>query len=246
MNTMSIVVDINKDCRRFILVYIKRLLVTEVIYLNMTFWTLILRLALIEQQHIQQKKTHFKNKKLLRKWIWIMIEEFSTSTPHKLQKFFAWLHAQLPLTYKHQNHHQSNIHLNYNKLEKWKKNNKYFAKAHTITIKSFLFPDLLYTKTVTLAIDATLLDIRSSDTCCEWVNTDPQKRENRCEKDSPHNDDGRCAILTAHKTLEEWVEMDNHPERKEKLTKKRTPRLVTTVDRIRNTSHDTNLWSAKI
>jgi hypothetical protein len=98
-------------------------------------------------------------------------------------------------------------------------------------------------KTATLAIDATLLDIGSSDTCCKWVDTDPQKREDRGKEDSPHNDDGWCPVLTAHKTLKEWVKMDNHPECKEELTKKWAPRLVTAVDSIRYTSHHTNLLS---
>uniref|UniRef100_J3M4B9 Uncharacterized protein n=1 Tax=Oryza brachyantha TaxID=4533 RepID=J3M4B9_ORYBR len=39
------------------------------------------------------------------------------------------------------------------------------------------------------------------------VDLDPQKREDRREEDGPDDDDGRTAVLPAHETLEEGVEM---------------------------------------
>lgn len=57
----------------------------------------------------------------------------------------------------------------------------------------------------------------------ERIDLDPQKGEDRREEDRPDDDDGRSAVLPAHETLEEGVEMEDHPDGEEELSKERTP-----------------------
>jgi hypothetical protein len=81
-----------------------------------------------------------------------------------------------------------------------------------------------------LTVDATLLNIRTCNSSGERINSHPQQRKDGCKKNRPHDNNGGCPVLATHQTFEERVEMDDHPEGKEKLAKEWTPRLVTTVD----------------
>uniref|UniRef100_J3LTZ2 DUF834 domain-containing protein n=1 Tax=Oryza brachyantha TaxID=4533 RepID=J3LTZ2_ORYBR len=74
-----------------------------------------------------------------------------------------------------------------------------------------------------LAVDATLLGIRTCDPGSERIDTNPQQGENGREEDGPNNNDGRRTVLPTHETLEEGVQVDNDPEGKEELPKERTP-----------------------
>jgi len=74
-----------------------------------------------------------------------------------------------------------------------------------------------------LAVDATFRDIRTSDPGGEWIDTNPHQGKDRRKEDSPDNDNGRRAVLLPHEALEEGVQVDNHPERKEELPEKRSP-----------------------
>ena len=85
----------------------------------------------------------------------------------------------------------------------------------------FQYMNLLVLKI--LAVDSTQLDIRTSHSCCKWINSDPQQREYGCKQNRPNHHNGRCPVLPSHETFEEWIEMDNHPKCKEKLTKEWTP-----------------------
>ena len=97
-----------------------------------------------------------------------------------------------------------------------------------------------YKPSTFLAVDATCLSIWASDTGGERVYANPQQGEDWCQQDCPDNHDGRGAVLPTHETLEEWVQVHNHPEGEEELAKEWAPWLVTAVDRIGDTSNNTN------
>ena len=75
---------------------------------------------------------------------------------------------------------------------------------------------------------------------CEGVDSDPEKRENRGEQDRPHDNNGGKPVLSSHHTLEERVEMHDHPQGKEKPTKERSPWFITIVNGIRHANYDPN------
>ena len=79
-----------------------------------------------------------------------------------------------------------------------------YSLAPQVVARSLLYFLSLQTPTF-LAVDATGLDIWASETGSEWINTNPQQGEDRSEEDSQDDDNRRCAVLPAHKTLEEWV-----------------------------------------
>lgn len=74
-------------------------------------------------------------------------------------------------------------------------------------------------KEKTLAIDATLLDIRPLCFEHEWVNTDPKQGEDRSQKHWPNNNYGGCPVLPSHETFQEWIEMHDDPKGKEEFSK---------------------------
>lgn len=61
------------------------------------------------------------------------------------------------------------------------------------------------------------------------VNLDPNKREDRGQKHGPKNNNGGSSVLATHETLEEWVEMKNHPKGEENFAKQWTPSFVSFV-----------------
>ena len=74
-----------------------------------------------------------------------------------------------------------------------------------------------------LAVDATYFGIWAFYSCGERIDTNPQQREDGCEEDGPDDNDGRRAVLPAHKPFEERVQVDNHPESEEELPEERAP-----------------------
>ncbi|KAK3017910.1 LOW QUALITY PROTEIN: hypothetical protein RJ639_002786 [Escallonia herrerae] len=48
---------------------------------------------------------------------------------------------------------------------------------------------------------------------------DPNEREDRGQQHRPEHNDGRSPVLAAHETLEEWVQMKDHPKCKEHSAK---------------------------
>ncbi len=74
----------------------------------------------------------------------------------------------------------------------------------------------------------------------EGINVHPQQGEDGSQQYWPHNNYCWSAVLSSHQTLEERIEMDNHPECKEQLSKERTPWLISAVDGIRDSSNHTH------
>ena len=103
-----------------------------------------------------------------------------------------------------------------------------------------MFDKVVVYSFVSLAVDSTLFNIGTSDFGGKGVDSDPQKRENGCKKNGPDHHNGWCSVLASHETFEERVEMDDHPECKEELTKEGTPWLVPTVDGIGDTCNNSN------
>jgi len=77
-------------------------------------------------------------------------------------------------------------------------------------------------------------DLGSSD---EWVDLDPEEGEDGGEEDGPEHHDGGRAVLAAHETLEERVQVHDHPHGEEHLAKERAPGLIAAVERGREASH---------
>jgi hypothetical protein len=88
-----------------------------------------------------------------------------------------------------------------------------------------------------VAVQATLLQERAIALGEERVDADPQEREDRGQQDGPDDDDGRRPVLPPHQTLEERVQVDDHPEGEEELPEQGAPRLVPVVDRVRDPGH---------
>ena len=90
-------------------------------------------------------------------------------------------------------------------------------------------------------VDSTFQNVRASDSFSERIDPNPQQGEDGSQENRPDHNNSRSPVLSPHQTLEEWVQVNNHPKRKEQLTKKRSPRLVSTVDGVResrNNSHE--------
>jgi hypothetical protein len=89
-----------------------------------------------------------------------------------------------------------------------------------------------YKPSTSLAVDATRSSIRASDAGGERIDANPQQGEDRRQQDRPDNHDGRGAVLPTHETLEERVQVNDHPEGEEELAEERAPRLVPAVDGV--------------
>jgi hypothetical protein len=89
-----------------------------------------------------------------------------------------------------------------------------------------------------VAVQAALLQEGAIALGEERVDADPQEREDGGQEDGPDDDDRRRPVLPPHQTLEERVQVDDHPEREEELPEQGPPRLVPVVDRIGDPSHD--------
>jgi len=90
------------------------------------------------------------------------------------------------------------------------------------------------------AVQATLLQGRAIGLGEEGVDAHPQERDDGGQEDRPDDDDGRGSVLPSEQTLEERVEMDNHPEREEELPEERPPGFVSVVDRVGDAGHHTD------
>ncbi|PON87258.1 hypothetical protein TorRG33x02_168940 [Trema orientale] len=93
---------------------------------------------------------------------------------------------------------------------------------------------------LTIYRNATLGNGVSINFAHKGVNLNPNKRENRGQKHRPENNNGRRPVLAPHETLEEGIEMKNHPEGEEHLAEKWPPCLVTFVQCVREAGNDTN------
>jgi hypothetical protein len=51
----------------------------------------------------------------------------------------------------------------------------------------------------------------------EGIDLHPQQREYGSKEDGPNDDDGRRTVLFPHETLQERVEVEDHPDCKEQL-----------------------------
>ncbi|VAI32699.1 unnamed protein product [Triticum turgidum subsp. durum] len=87
------------------------------------------------------------------------------------------------------------------------------------------------------AVDATLLHVRPLGLDGEGVDPDPEQGEDGGEQHGPDDDDGGRPVLPPHETLEERVEMHDHPEGEEELAEERAPRLVPVVDGVGDARH---------
>jgi len=110
----------------------------------------------------------------------------------------------------------------------------HILKNTTRGISLFLQPSTF------LAVDATCLSIWASDTGGERIDANPQQGEDRSKKNRPDDHNGWGAVLPAHETLQEWVQVNDHPEGEEELAKERPPWLVTAVDSVGGTSNNTD------
>ena len=70
------------------------------------------------------------------------------------------------------------------------------------------------------------------------VDLDPNKREHRSQEHRPKHNNGRSSVLSSHETLEERIEVENHPEGKEDLPEKWTPGFVALVEGVGEAGHD--------
>ena len=89
-----------------------------------------------------------------------------------------------------------------------------------------------------VAVQAALLQEGAVALGEERVDADPQEREDGGQQDGPDDDDRRRPVLPPHQTLEERVQVDDHPEGEEELPEQGAPRLVPVVDRVGDPSHD--------
>jgi len=87
------------------------------------------------------------------------------------------------------------------------------------------------------AVQAALLQGRAVGLGEEGVHTHPQERDDGGQEDGPDDDDRRGPVLPPEQTLEERVQMDDHPEREEELPEERPPGLVPVVDRVGDARH---------
>lgn len=95
-------------------------------------------------------------------------------------------------------------------------------------------------------IDLTIY--RNAALCNSWtinfahkgIYLHPNKREDRGQQHWPQNNNGWSPVLATHETLEEGVEMNNHPEGKEHLAKEWSPWIVSFVKCIRKSSNNTH------
>lgn len=93
---------------------------------------------------------------------------------------------------------------------------------------------------LTIYGNASLGDGWTVSSAHKWVYLDPNKREHWGQQHWPQNNNGWGTVLATHETLEEWVEMKNHPEGKENLPKEWSPRLIPSIKCIRKPSNNTN------
>jgi len=89
-----------------------------------------------------------------------------------------------------------------------------------------------------VAVQAALLQEGAVTLGEKRVDADPQEREDGGQQDGPDDDDRRRPVLPPHQTLEERVQVDDHPEGEEELPEQGAPRLVPVVDRVGDPGHD--------
>lgn len=71
----------------------------------------------------------------------------------------------------------------------------------------------------------------------ERVDLDPEEGEDGGEQDRPEHDDGGRPVLATHETLEEGVQVHDHPHGEEHLAEERAPGLVAAVERVGEPGH---------
>lgn len=98
-----------------------------------------------------------------------------------------------------------------------------------------LYHQFLWISTVNS--NATLSSCRSIVRADKRINLHPDKRENRCQQNRPQNNNSWGSVLSSHKSLEERIEMQNDPKRKENLSKQGPPCFIPTIECVGESSN---------